>query len=169
MFEFRNPGRLVDGDLELVLVEQYPGDPLTGRVPAYKFEMRRLGEPQEIGHVQLRVGNTKHIVMYAGHVGYGVDPGQRGHGYACRACKLLLPLARSHGLKILWITCSPDNAASRKTLEQLGAQYVETVDLPEDTDMYQRGARQACRYRLETGVGRWMRGLCKEKSQYGCQ
>jgi predicted acetyltransferase len=153
MFGFKDPGRLVDGDLELLLVEQYPGDPLTGRVPAYRFEMRRVGEPQGIGHVQLRVGNTQHILMYAGHIGYGVNPEHRGHGYAGRACRLLLPLARSHGMKTLWITCSPDNTPSRRTLERLGAQYVETVDLPEDTDMYQRGGRQVCRYRLETAEG----------------
>ena len=153
MFEFGNPGRLVDGDLELVLVEQYPGDPAANRVPAYKFQLRLVGQPDEIGQIQLRVGNSRHIAKYAGHVGYGVHPEHRGHGYAARACKLLLPLARGHGMRTLWITCSPDNAASRKTLEHLGAQYVETVDLPEDTDMYQRGARRACRYRLETGVG----------------
>lgn len=148
MFQFCNPGRLVDGDLELILIEQYPGDPLTRRVPAYKFDMRRSGTPQTIGHIELRVGNSEHIVMYAGHIGYGVDPKHRGHGYAARACRLLLPLARTHGLTPLWITCSPENAASRRTLERLGAQYVETVDLPEDTDMYQRGGRQVCRFRV---------------------
>jgi predicted acetyltransferase len=149
MFEFRDPGRLVDSDLELVLVEQYRGDPSRQRVPAYKFEMRRVETSQSMGHIQLRVGDTKHIVLYAGHIGYGVGRGHRGHGYAARACRLLLPLARSQGMTALWVTCSPDNAASRRTLERLGAEYVETVDLPEDTDMYQRGARQACRYYLK--------------------
>ena len=149
MFEFRDPGRLIDGDLELVLLEQYPGDPLANRVPAFKFAMRRRGELADIGSVELRVGNTTHLVMYAGHLGYGVNADQRGHGYAARACRLLLPLARSHGLKTLWITCSPDNAASQRTCERLGAEYVETVDLPEDTDMYQSGRRRVCRYRLE--------------------
>jgi tagatose 1,6-diphosphate aldolase len=153
MFQFRDPRRLVDGDLELLLVEQYPGDPLTNRVPAYKFEMRRVGASQAIGRIELRVGDTKHLVMYGGHIGYGVDPDCRGHGYAARACRLLLPLARSHGMTVLWITCSPDNAASRRTLDRLGAQYVETVDLPEDTEMYQRGKRQACRYRLKIVEG----------------
>jgi len=48
-----------------------------------------------------------------------------------------------------WITCNPDNAASRRTCELAGAVLVEIVDLPEDIDMYQEGERQKCRYRLE--------------------
>ena len=151
MFEFRDPGRLVDGDLELVLAEQYPGDPLLNRVPVYKFEIRQVGASQAIGQIELRMGDTKHLIMYAGHVGYCVEPKHRGHGYAARACRLLLPLAWSHGMTTLWITCNPDNVASRRTLERLGAQYVETVDLPEGIDMYQKGARQKCRYRIELG------------------
>ncbi|MEZ4670788.1 MAG: hypothetical protein R3E39_23025 [Anaerolineae bacterium] len=63
-------------------------------------------------------------------------------------CRLLLPLALQHGLETLWITCNPDNLASRKTCDLIGAELVEIVDLPPDTDMYREGARQKCRYRL---------------------
>ena len=152
MFQFRDPGPLIDGDLELVLLEACPGDPLLGLVPVYRFEMRRVGQPQALGAIELRVGSTVHLVTYAGHIGYGVNREQRGHGYAARACKLLLALARSHGIETLWITCNPDNVASRKTLERLGAEYVERVDLPDDTDMYRRGERKKCRYRLDVPV-----------------
>ena len=148
-FEFHDPGRLVDGDLELVLVERYPGDPTIGYVPAYRFRMTLVGQDQEIGHIDLRVGNTRHLVMYGGQLGYGVNLEYRGHRYAARACKLLLPLARRHGFRTLWITCNPDNIASRRTCELAGAELVEIVDLPEDTDMYQEGERQKCRYRLD--------------------
>jgi tagatose 1,6-diphosphate aldolase len=149
MFEFRDPGRLVDDDLELVLVEKYPGDPSINYVPAYKFKMTHVGQGEEIGRIELRVGNTNHIVMYGGHIGYRVNPEHRGHRYATRACRLLLALARSHGLETLWITCNPDNVPSRKTCELVGAELIEVVDLPQDTDMYQEGERQKCRYRLD--------------------
>ena len=149
MFEFHDPGQLIDGDLELVLLEQYPGNPAINYVPAYRFKMTVAGQDKEIGHIELRVGNTRHLVMYGGHLAYGVDPDHRGHRYAARACQLLLPLARRHGLQTLWITCNPDNIASRRTCELAGAELVEIVDLPEETDMYQEGERQKCRYRLD--------------------
>lgn len=149
MFEFYDPGRLMDDILELILIEKYPGDPTMNYVPAYKFRMKTVGPSEDIGSIELRIGNTHHLVKYAGHVGYGVRPEHRGHHYAARACRLLLPLARSHGLTELWITCNPDNIPSRKTCELAGARLIEIVDLPEDTDMYQQGERQKCRYRLD--------------------
>jgi tagatose 1,6-diphosphate aldolase len=147
-FAFQDPGKLVDGELELVVEDKYPGDPDQNRVPAYKFKMTLVGDDQEIGHIDLRIGNTNHLVMYGGHIGYGVEPEHRGHHYAARAVRLLMPLARRHDMTALWITCNPDNTASRRTCELAGAQFVEIVDLPEDTDMYIRGERQKCRYRL---------------------
>jgi tagatose 1,6-diphosphate aldolase len=41
-----------------------------------------------------------------------------------------VPLAVRHGLSELWITCNPDNIASRRTCEAAGAELVEVVDLP---------------------------------------
>ena len=148
-FTFHDPGNLSDGDLELTLVERHPGDPARNWPPAYRFKMTLVGDDEEIGHMNLRIGNTRLIVMYAGHIGYGVVREHRGHRYAARACRLLLPLARKHGLKTLWLTCNPDNIASKKTCELAGAKLVEVVDLPKDTDIYRKGERQKCRYRLD--------------------
>jgi len=149
MFKFYDPGRLIDAELSLSLVETCPGDPYRNYVPAYRFRMMVDGHPQEVGRIELRVGNTDHIILYAGHIGYRVLPLYRGHHYAARSCLLLLPLARRHGLNPLWITCNPDNYASRRTCELVGATFVEIVDLPKDTEMYQMGEQQKCRYRLD--------------------
>jgi predicted acetyltransferase len=147
-FEWINPGELVDDDLELVLVERSPADPSQEFVPAYWFEMHRTGKPEKIGDIHLRVGDTYRLRMFGGHLAYRVDPAYRGHHYAARACQLLFPLARRHGMNELWITCNPENIASRRTCELVGAIFVEIVDLPEDIDMYQEGERQKCRYRI---------------------
>ncbi len=149
MFTFLDPGPLVDGDLELVLAEQRPGSRLRGLVPAYRFDMRRTGTTQQVGHIDLRIGDPPHLVLYGGQIGYGVDPPFRGHRYAARAVRLLLPLARAHGMTTIWITCNPENVASRRTCELAGARLVEIVDLPPGSDMYRAGDRRKCRYRID--------------------
>ena len=148
-FQFLEAGRLVDDDLELVLVAKYPGDAEKNLVPAYRFEMRHVPSGKRVGGVSLRAGDTYDLVHYGGHLGYGVDADFRGHHYAARSCRLLLSLAKQHGINPVWITCNPDNWASRRTCELAGARLIEIVDLPEHTDMYKRGERQKCRYRID--------------------
>lgn len=123
------------------------------RVPSYSFWMRLLPQydpPVPIaGGCSMRIGNTRDVEMYFGHIGYHVYPPARGHHYAERACRLLLPLARTHGMKTIWITTNPDNSPSRRTCERLGAQLVEIVDVPPTNVLHQRGELRKCRYRLE--------------------
>ncbi len=102
---------------------------------------------QRVGHIDLRLGYTTSLVLYGGHFGYEIDPPHRGHHYAGKACKALAPVATAFGMDTLWITCSPDNWASRKTCEYVGATLIEIVDLPPDSEMYLEGDRQKCRYR----------------------
>jgi hypothetical protein len=145
-------------------IHQYP-DGLEpgggGRVPCYHFwiylnspatnpsapgdrPVMRVG-----GGISLRAQTTRAIELYYGHVGYRVYPFARGHHYAERACRLLLPLARRHGIQPLWITCNPDNFPSRRTCERLGAKLVEIVAVPPRDPLYLRGDHEKCRYRLD--------------------
>ena len=104
-----------------------------------------------MGDIDLRLSGERYITHYAGHIGYGVDKAYRGHGYAARSCRLLLPLAQTHGLEPLWITCNPDNIPSRRTCERLGAVLEEIVAVPPGSDIYRRGEREKCRYRVDVG------------------
>jgi tagatose 1,6-diphosphate aldolase len=139
---------------------QEPANGSPGRVPQYHFWMRIrphiaiLGEvplpPVRIaGGIGLRAGSNHTVEMYYGHFGYHVYPPARGHNYAERSCRLLLPLARRHGIKTVWITCNPDNYASRRTCERLGALLVSIVAVPPNDPLYLRGEREKCRYRLD--------------------
>lgn len=125
-----------------------------GYVPAYTFWMHlrpQSNPPVPIaGSISLRIGDDDNLRMYLGHIGYGVSPVARGRHLAERASRLLLPLARSHGLNEIWITTNPDNIPSRRTCERLGAEMVEIVDLPPEHPLFLRGDRQKCRYRLST-------------------
>ena len=149
MFTFYEPGPLVDGALELQLIAKIAANPDKGFVPVYSFQMVRRPSVEVVGAIQLRVSNTAMIRFYAGHLGYTVQPAHRGNRYAARSGCLLLPLAQKHQINPLWITCDPDNAASRRTCELMGAYLVDIVDLPSENTMYQKGERRKCRYRLD--------------------
>lgn len=146
-FTFTNPGKLVDGDLRLVLVKKHPANPVKRHVPWYQFKMRKAGVRRWIGNINLRIGSARQL-RCPGHVGYRVSKPYRGHHFAARSCRLLLPLARVHGIKVLWITCAPGNMASRRTLELAGAKYAGTIRIPKDHEMYKQGGRRLRRYRL---------------------
>ena len=149
-FAFHNPGKLIANDLKLVLVKTIlPEANEIAPVPVYKFEMRSTVTEQKMGRIDFRVGNTQDLIMYAGHFGYDVVQQYRGNRYAAKSCKLLFPLARKHKINPVWITCNPDNKASRRTCEIAGGKLIEIVNLPPDNDQYQDGDRQKCRYRFD--------------------
>ncbi len=149
-FRFRDPGVLVDGDLRLLLRSTLQGDARRGIVPEYIFDMVPPDRQAPVmGRLSLRIGRTEHIEMYAGHIGYSVDPPYRGRRLAARSCLLVLPLARSHGINPLWITCNPENTASRRTCEIIGSTLVETVPIPPDDPLYRWDTKWKCRYRVD--------------------
>ncbi len=104
---------------------------------------------QPVGLLSLRMGRSEWLERHAGHVGYAVAECHRGNRYAARAVLLAAPLAWRSGIVPLWITCNPDNLASRRTCEMAGAELVDILALPPGNDMYARGDRFKCRYRLD--------------------
>jgi tagatose 1,6-diphosphate aldolase len=114
--------------------------------------MRLTGPEHELsigGGIGLRIGDTENLRKYVGHLGYNVYPAERGQHLAERSCRLLLPLAKRHGLKTIWITANPENHASRRTCERLGATLVDIVPVPEEHELFARGEVAKCRYRID--------------------
>jgi tagatose 1,6-diphosphate aldolase len=140
------PNSLLDGDL-LLEFEQLAPHP-AHKVPTYYFRMLPATSREELGSINLRPSSIPHVVLYAGHIGYGVLTDHRGHRYASRAVRLLIPLAKQFGLDTLWITCDPENVASRRSCELAGAEFVEIVDVPAHCIIHWNGHPQKCRYRL---------------------
>ncbi len=128
-----------DGELSLVCAKAKSADPDKGHVPAYAFDICLAGAP--IGHISLRIGMSDRL-YYGGHIGYDVQEAHRGHGYAARACALLLPVLRYHGFTQVLITNRPDNAASARVCEKLGARMLRIAPVPAWHDLYESGARQ---------------------------
>jgi tagatose 1,6-diphosphate aldolase len=121
--------------------------------PSYHFWMRWREQyhptVRMAGGLGLRIGETPELELYSGHIGYHVYPPARGRHFAERACRLLLPLARRHRLRQLWITCNPDNVASLRTCQRLGARLVEIIPIPASHPFYARGEREKCRFLVE--------------------
>lgn len=121
------------------------------RVPARYYRiLNHQGE--HAGNINLRLNTTEAITRYAGHIGYEVFPDHRGHRYAAQAVKLLIPVANEYGINPLWITCDPENTASRRTLELAGAEYIETVPVMYNHAIFLAGHPRKCRYRLATNA-----------------
>jgi tagatose 1,6-diphosphate aldolase len=141
------PRPLREGELELLLRDVL--DPATSRwgVQAYLFEIALRGA--RVGSLSLRIGATPNILLYAGHIGFSGEEAHRGQRLAERATRLVLPFARAAGLDALWLTCDPRNLASRRTIERLGAQFVEEIAIPPDYESHARGERAKRRYRLD--------------------
>ena len=142
------PPAMIDGELRVVLASREPGIPEKGWVPFYHFELRVDGHGEAVGHVNLRVGDTGHVMTFAGHIGYSVAPDWRGRRFAARGARMVIDFAHSIGMRTIWITCNPDNPPSLRTVEILGAERVDEVDVPPGTEMYDRGERRKVRFRL---------------------
>jgi len=151
-FEFFREELQSDGELTLVLSECRPRASSIFGVPYYTFDMRHADTGEYMGRIRLRVGWNEETIRYAGQIGYAVEPVFRGNHYAERACRLILPLARRHGLSELWITSQPDNLPSRRTLERLGAEFVEIVGVPDTYPLDTGAVRQKACYRLIDGL-----------------
>ena len=139
------PANLSYGEVLLRFIQIVPGDSRTGLAPFYHFRILRA-DSCEVGHINFRVGSSEHVQLCAGHVGYAIEETFRGHRYALQACCALAPFIRSIYQEII-LTCDPDNHASIRTIEGVGAAFVDEVSIPKHDPGYSRGARRKRRYR----------------------
>jgi len=135
---FTDLPELSDDEIYLVCTSKDEADPEKKWVPAYSFAVCKAGE--KIGGINLRIGYTDGL-YYSGQIGYGIDEKHRGNGYAGRACRLIVPIAKAHGMTRLLITNDPANTASKRVCEKLGARFVRLARLPEWHDLYAGGRR----------------------------
>lgn len=141
---------LTDGEIRLLLRQFEWGSDYVGGLPCYFFKMVAAAEMRrELGHCDLRVG-THPEIAYSGNIGYRVYRQHRGNHYALKASRLMLHFACELGMEEALITCNPDNAASRRTLEALGGELRATVEVPPGSACYKAGDRVKCQFYFRT-------------------
>lgn len=131
--EFFETDFLQNEEIKLTVDHLTEGNPEKNWVPAYHFNICDL-YGNVMGKCDLRVGYSDRL-YYGGHIGYTVNEEYRGNRYAAKACKLLFSLAKKHGMDYVYITCVPENIASKKTCESLNGEFLGIKELPEDNDM----------------------------------
>lgn len=134
-----------DGEIDLCLSDEDVRDVKCGISDGYLFYLYRHRTRKYVGYVSLRLGESPSL-YYLGHIGYRIEQEYRGHGYAGRACRLMLPLMRQHGLRSVVITTDVDNLPSRKTCEALGCTLERIAPVPTEYRALCSGSRQKCRY-----------------------
>ncbi|HSU54628.1 MAG TPA: GNAT family N-acetyltransferase [Candidatus Dormibacteraeota bacterium] len=139
------PETLSFGDVRLQFVRISPGDEKRGYAPFYSYRIL-APDGSDAGHINFRIGDSVHIHMFAGHIGYEVLERFRGRRFAFQACKAIAPLVRQIYPDVI-ITCDPDNFGSKRTIERLGAMFIDEVPVPRDEPAYERGSRRKRRYR----------------------
>lgn len=128
--------------MELVVLEEVKDHLPKGFDPYTIFLI--MVENEEVGRLVLRSGDEVSR-YYDGHIGYTIDEEYRGHNYAYRACLLLKPYIQDQSVII---TCDPDNIPSKKTIEKLGCEYIETAAIPSHLrKFFSKDEKEKCIYR----------------------
>ncbi|WP_404712626.1 GNAT family N-acetyltransferase [Sphingomonas sp. MMS24-J13] len=123
------PVRLLDG----TMVPRLPG------------LVRWMWDGEFAGSIGLRwqPGSSELPPYVLGHIGYSVVPWRRRRGYASRALGLLLPMARTIGLRHVYLTAAPANAASQKIILANGGELIDRITKPASL-----GGGESLRFRI---------------------
>jgi tagatose 1,6-diphosphate aldolase len=138
------PNTIIGESVDLHFEKIQPGNSNYGFVPFYHFVIMSAGKIP-IGHINFRVGSTPHVLFCAGHIGYEIIDSFRGHSYAFHACETLAPFIKTIYDSVI-LTSDPENYASIKTIEKLGATHLGLHPIPLDDPNYKKGIRLKHRY-----------------------
>ncbi len=140
---------LSDGEITLNITQKHKGD--DELLPFYYYDI--LVGSESVGKISIRIGSNYHS-YFNGNIGYEIDEKFRGCNYAYKACKLVLQVAKAHGMNDLILTCDESNIASYKTIEKLGAQLIDIVKPPKDYFAYREDMEKQRIYKLNISGGR---------------
>lgn len=134
---------LSDGEIDLKISGKYFGD--EEMLPFYYYDI--FLKDRFIGRISMRIGSNFHS-YYNGNIGYEIEENFRGNNFAFKACKLVLPIAKAHGMNEIFLTCDENNIPSYKTIEKLGGELLEIVRPTKNYFAYRGNMEKQRIYRL---------------------
>lgn len=90
-----------------------------------------------LGAVNIRHYLNENLLKYAGHIGDGIRPSERGKGYGTKLIALALEECKKLGINKVLMVCNKENIASAKTIINNGG-ILENEILSEKGTIEQR-------------------------------
>lgn len=112
-------------------------EPKDGKVPDSVFFLLDVDKNILLGAINIRHYLNDNLLQYAGHIGDGIRPSERGKGYATEMIRLGLLECRKLGIPKVLMVCDKSNIASAKTILKNGG-ILENEFLDEDGEVQQR-------------------------------
>lgn len=88
--------------------------------PGVEYFLIRESDDKLVGLINLRWDLNEYMLLYGGHIGYGIRPKERRKGYNKINLYLCLIKAKEIGLDKVLLTAYDDNPGSFKTIKALG-------------------------------------------------
>ncbi len=123
--------RINGGRIDLIFEEFVPANPDKKFVDCVGYDIVLHSTKDKIGHCSAKLGFND-VIFYIGNIGYNINEDYRGNGYAGEAVALLLEVFKKNEFKKVYITNVPENNASRRVCEKLGAKFLGTFEIPKD-------------------------------------
>ena len=139
-----SPREFIFDDVTVIFDSVVDGDPRRGFVPFYHYRIIDKSN-NDVGHINFRIGDSEHIRKAAGHIGFEIKPEHRGKNYATKACVAISSWVHQTSGTVI-ITADPDNLPSIKTIEGIGAVFLDEIAVPVGDPHYQRGSRTKRRF-----------------------
>lgn len=143
-------GRDAAGFVRSLVDREAKGEPITladgSTVPRLPGYQKWMWDGEFCGSIGFRWKPGTEVLppTCLGHIGYSVVPWKRRLGYATAALRLILPDARTEGLRYVEITTDTDNIPSQRVILANGGVLVEEFMKPVEL-----GGTPGLRYRIE--------------------